>query len=276
MLKILGKVIGAILVVALIVVGIVFIPGEFKTLNSALMISSYTKAAPKFIAHRGFSSLYPENTMPAFIGAKEYGFDGFEFDIHTTKDGEWVVIHDDDVDHMTNGTEDVDSYTFEEIRKLKIDNGNGIENYENLKVPALEETLEFAAEEGIVPVIEIKKCDVQYLGSLKEMLDRYGLSETAIIISFDEEYLEEYRKLDSNIEMHYLANSFTKEDIDWCIENNFGMNFNCWLLYKNFEAIRYAKENNVKIVAWTVDNTLFADIMVLFGAEYITTNKILP
>ena len=76
--------------------------------------------------------------------------------------------------------------------------------------------------------------------------------------------------------MLYLANEPTKEDIDWCVENSFGINYNHLCLHKCFGAIRYAKEKGITIAAWTVDNNFFADIMVLFGAEYITTNKILP
>ena len=280
MLKRIGKVISGILILALMVVGVVFIPDKFETLDSSLMISSHTDSAVKLIAHRGLSSLYPENTLPAFEGAKEYGFDGYEFDVHTTKDGEWVVIHDDDVDHMTDGTGDVDSFTLEEILKLNIDNGNHIEEQGTkslrLTIPTLEQTLDVCKDSEIVPVIELKKCDVQYLPSLKETLDRYGLSDRAVIISFEKEYIEEYRKLDSDVEILYLANYFTKEDVDWCIGNNCGINFNCWLLYKSIGAIRYAEKNGLKIAAWTVNNTLIGDVMVLFGAEYITTNKIMP
>jgi glycerophosphoryl diester phosphodiesterase len=280
MIKKIAKVLIPILIIAAAVLGIVFGPDMFENLDSSLMISSHTASAPRLIAHRGLSSLYPENTLPAFEGAKEYGFDGFEFDVHTTKDGEWVVIHDDEVDHMTDGTGRVDSFTLEEILRLNIDNGNHIEEQGmksvRLTIPTLSQTLDVCKDSDIVPVIEIKGCDVQYLPSLKQTLDEYGLSERAVIISFEEEYLEEYRKLDSDIEMLYLANTLTKEDVDWCIANDFGINYNCWLLYKNFSAVRYAEKNGVKIGAWTVDNTVFADVMVLFGAGYLTTNKILP
>ena len=46
------------------------------------------------IAHRGFSAVAPENTMAAFRQAAEAGADGIELDVHLTKDGEVVVIHD--------------------------------------------------------------------------------------------------------------------------------------------------------------------------------------
>ena len=274
------KLISAVITIALLFTIVVILPLYIETVSSNFAISMHTDSAPKLVAHRGLSSLYPENTLPAFYGAAKYGFDAFEFDIHTTKDGEWIVIHDDDVDHMTDGTGKVNSFTLEEILNLNIDNGNGIEEQEmkslRLTIPTLEQTLDVCKEWNIPPVIELKDCDVQYLPALKETLDEYKLSDKAVIISFSKEYIEEYRKLDSDISMFYLANEPTKEDIDWCIEQNFGINFNMWLLYKSFGAIRYARQNSVPIAAWTVDNTIFADIMVLFGAEYITTNKILP
>lgn len=274
------KCISAVLILVTLFLILVVVPMIPETISSNLMISGYTESSPKLIAHRGLSSLYPENTTSAFYGAAKYGFDAFELDIHTTKDGEWVVIHDDDVDHMTDGTGKVDSFTLEEILELNIDNGNHIEEEGikglSLRIPTLRQTLDICKEWNIFPVIEIKNCDITLLSTLKDLLDEYELSDKAIIISFDEEYLEAYRSLDKDAEILYLANEPTKEDIDWCIENNFGINFNMWLLYKCFGAVRYAKENDVTLAAWTVDNTFFADIMVLLGIEYITTNKILP
>ncbi len=246
------------------------------TVSNSLSVSAHTAPETLMVAHRGFSSVYPQNTLPAFGGAAEAGFDGFELDVHTTKDGKWVVIHDDTVDKMTDGTGEVDNFTLEEIRSLKIDGGNGIENYTDLKVPTLEEALAVCDSSDIFPVIEIKKCDMKYLPSLKEYLDEKGLSGKTVIISFTKEYMEAYRALDGEIEMLYLSHNPSKDEIDWCKENDFGINYNHKKLYKCFGAINYAKKQGVKIAAWTVDNTLCKDIMVLFGAEIITTNKIKP
>ncbi len=270
------KAIIALVVLVLAVVGIMLSHSFFSTLPSSLMLSSHTDSAPVLIAHRGLSSIYPQNTIPAFEGAAEYGFKYYELDVHTTKDGKWVVIHDDTVDAMTNGEGEVASFTLEEIRELTIDGGNGIENYEGIVVPTLEESLDVCKEKDILPVIELKKCDVKYLPDLKEILMEYGLDKAAKIISFDKTYIEEYRELDGEIDMLYLSNNPTKQDIDWCKQLNFGINFNHGNLYKCLGAIKYAKQQGVTIAAWTVDNTIYADIMVLFGAEYITTNKILP
>ena len=207
-------------------------PSFPDTLSSSFMISMHTASAPKLIAHRGLSSLYPQNTLPAFEGAAEYGFEAYELDIHTTKDGEWVVIHNDTVDDMTDGTGKVADYTMEELKAMKIDNGNGIKNHPDLHMPTLRESLDICKETGITPVIEIKNCDTALLPDLKAILDEYGLSDTAAIISFTKEYLELYREIDKDIEILYLSHVPTKEDIDWCVELDFGINFNHKCFYK--------------------------------------------
>lgn len=270
------KLISVIFTLVLLTIIIVYLPTIPDTLSSGLMISMHTDSAPKLIAHRGLSSLYPQNTLPAFYGADKYGFEAYELDIHTTKDGQWVVIHNDTVDDMTDSQGLVADYCLDELLEMKIDNGNGIENYEDLHMPTLKESLDVCKETGITPVIEIKNCDTAYLPDLKAILDEYELSDTAAIISFTKEYLELYRELDRDIEILYLSHVPTKDDIDWCAEHNFGINFNHMCFYKCFSAIKYAREKGITIAAWTVDNTFYADIMVLFGAKYITTNKILP
>ncbi len=268
----------AVIIISLI---LIIVPCKVATtVSDGISVSAHTSAKPLLVAHRGFSSVCPENTHSAFYAATEVGFDGYEFDIHTTKDGKWVVIHDDTVDRMTDGAGNVEDFTLEEILKLTIDAKKWKKDLENLverpTVPTLEEALYYAEEYDIIPVIEIKKCDMKYLPDLKSYLDEKGLSEKAVIISFNKEYLEAYRALDGEAEMLYLSHDPSKEDIDWCKANNFGVNFNHKNFYKCASAISYAEKQDVKIAVWTVDNTLYKDIMVLFGAEIITTNKIKP
>jgi glycerophosphoryl diester phosphodiesterase len=79
----------------------------------------YFAGAPLLIAHRGGSALAPENTMLAFRRAVEWwSADILEIDVHATRDGEVVVIHDDTVDRTTNGFGAVADLSFDEIREL--------------------------------------------------------------------------------------------------------------------------------------------------------------
>lgn len=75
------------------------------------------------LAHRGYPLKYPENTMLGFRKALELGCTHLELDVQLTKDGVPVVIHDPTVNRTTNGTGEVKSFTFEEIRRL--DAGQG-------------------------------------------------------------------------------------------------------------------------------------------------------
>lgn len=267
----------AVLLVMVLGTVLIVVPPMFTvTIDNSLALSSRSGNPPLIVAHRGLSSLAPENSLPALEMAAEYGYDGYEFDIHTTKDGEWVVIHDDTVDAMTDGTGRVSEMTFEEIRALKLDSGNGIEKYTDLRVPTLSEALSVCKDKEIFPVIEIKNCDEEKLPVLMEMIEQYGLTDKAVLIAFNAEYLEICRELNEDIQMLFLAASPKKADIDWCIEHNAGINFCYVYLAPSLSALRYAREKSVKIGAWTVDNVVFEDIMVLFGAEIITTNKLLP
>jgi glycerophosphoryl diester phosphodiesterase len=71
---------------------------------------------PANFAHRGASALAPENTLEAFRLASEAG--GLELDLHVTRDGEVVVIHDATVDRTTDGSGAVAAMTLDEIRRL--------------------------------------------------------------------------------------------------------------------------------------------------------------
>ncbi len=70
------------------------------------------------IAHRGFSSRAPENTIAAFDLAIDAGFDNIELDVHLSADGVPVVIHDDALDRTTDGSGQVSSLTLPELRAL--------------------------------------------------------------------------------------------------------------------------------------------------------------
>src|ERR671912_2605714 len=73
---------------------------------------------PVNLAHRGASALAPENTLEAFRLAVEAGAGGLELDVHVTRDGEVVVIHDASVDRTTDGSGAVAEMELEEIRRL--------------------------------------------------------------------------------------------------------------------------------------------------------------
>src|SRR5580698_6151145 len=97
----------------------------------------------KVISHRGEHLHHPENTLPAFQAAIDAGADYFELDVRTTSDGKFVIMHDSTVDRTTNGTGDVHTLTFDQIRAL--DAGAKFSAaFAGTKVPTLDEAFDLA------------------------------------------------------------------------------------------------------------------------------------
>lgn len=72
----------------------------------------------RIIGHRGARGVAPENTIPAIRHGVEVGSEAIEVDLHCTRDGHLVVIHDATLDRTTDGTGPVDEYTLDELRRL--------------------------------------------------------------------------------------------------------------------------------------------------------------
>ncbi|CAN5700239.1 hypothetical protein BH09CHL1_BH09CHL1_08320 [soil metagenome] len=91
-------------------------------------------------AHRGASIEFPENTLAAFRRALELGAPGIELDIHLSKEGIPVVLHDESVDRTTNGTGNTDEMTLAEIQALDAGNGE--------RIPTLREVFELVGDKA--------------------------------------------------------------------------------------------------------------------------------
>lgn len=139
------------------------------------------------LAHRGYSSKYPENTFRAFLEAEAVGADGLELDVQLTKDGVPVVIHDEKVDRTTDGKGFVKDFTAEEIRKLNAGHhAKSLEQKE--KIPFLEEVFEWLTENPLVCNVEFKNGVVPYNGMEEKVITlirQYRLEKRIILSSFN-------------------------------------------------------------------------------------------
>jgi len=150
------------------------------------------------IAHRGGAGLWPENTIYAFEHAVELGVDVLEMDVHSTKDGELVVLHDETVDRTTNGTGRVEELTLAEIQGLDAgytwtpDNGASYPfRGQGLRIPTLAEVLAAFPEARMN--IEIKQGPIA--ARLCGMLRDYGMAERVLIVAFDAHTMSQFRRL---------------------------------------------------------------------------------
>lgn len=227
----------------------------------------------KLTAHRGFSGIAPENTIAAFEKAAEYNFFAAECDVHLTKDGVWVIYHDDNIFRLTNGYKNIADATYDELQEFVIDNGVNVEKYPNQKIPTLEDFLVICKDMNIVPQIEIKSGSQEKLQEILNLLDKYNLREQSIIISFNIDAIKTIRKLDKKIEIWYLVEEITDVEINECANNNFALAFNH---KKNGEeVIKKASDKKIQLCAWTVDDIEKIEQLYKIGVKYITTNAVI-
>ena len=152
------------------------------------------------IAHRGGRSLGPENTLYTFRRAVDLGVDVLEMDVHRTKDGQLVVLHDSTLDRTTNGTGPVDSYTLAELKKLDAayrwspDKGKSFPlRGKGLSIPALSEV--FEAFPQMRMNIEIKDSGQTELSSFCRLIHDSGMSQKVMVASFESGALKKFRSI---------------------------------------------------------------------------------
>ena len=275
-MKILKRIAVVALVLAILAGGLTAYFKTMPTVSSKHLISAYSDKEFYLTAHRGLSSIAPENTGIALLNAGRAGYYAAEFDIMPSKDGKWVLMHDDTVDRMTDGTGDVSSFTYEELLEMRIDSGNGVENYPSkLRICSLEDALDTCDAYSMRAMIEIKGGEPEDMAGVLETVNSMNLKTEPLIIDFDSDRLEALRALDPEIELWYLVSKIESEDIEFAKEHNTALAFNFGKL-KNYTMLNDAKEAGIKLAAWTVDILPVADILISLGVNYITTNRILP
>jgi glycerophosphoryl diester phosphodiesterase len=146
------------------------------------------------VGHRGAMGHSPENTLASFERGLELGADWIELDVHFSRDGHLMVIHDETLDRTTNGHGLVRDHTLAELRQL--DAGD------SQQIPTLDEVLDWARQRNTVVDIEIKNAPLQYDGieaAVADALRNHHMLDQAIVISFDHASVKRTRALDASI-----------------------------------------------------------------------------
>ncbi len=161
------------------------------------------------IAHRGFHNHVPENTLPAFASALATNADAIEIDLHRTKDGYLVIIHDEIIDRTTNGHGFVKALTLAQIQTYATRNTNGPLFYD-VQVPTFRDLLTYLAEKNFTRtlVIEVKTDKLNYPGIEQEILDtlaEFDPQYSVIFQSFNLNTLHTFRELAPTAEIAALT-----------------------------------------------------------------------
>lgn len=214
-------------------------------------------------AHRGASILAPENTMKAFQKAIDLKADYIEFDVRETKDGELVIIHDDNVERITGVKGKVKYMNLRELKKLDFGEGE--------KIPTLKELINFAG--GKIGF----QCEIKVKGIAEKIVEQFreaNLIDSVIISSFIHDELLEVKKHAPEIKLAPLVFGIKKKKmIREAIKNNYHA-IHPFYKFINQKFLNQAHENNIKINTWTVDSKNQIKKLIEMGIDGIITNDV--
>lgn len=224
-------------------------------------------------AHRGVNAEAPENTLPAYQKAVEYGYYSAECDIRLTRDGVWVLAHTSPLISKFSMLGTVERSDFAELRSYSYTHGTNFWEYPDLRIATLDEFLDVFEGAETRPQIEIKTKDYDSLHTVVDAVRAHGMEKTAIIISFDLRQLQVIREYDSEIELWYLVYRIKQKDIDDAKALG-----NCWLSadrsLNGDKTIGMTLSQNVPISLWTVDTISDAEKLYAMGVRYMETDRL--
>jgi glycerophosphoryl diester phosphodiesterase len=216
------------------------------------------------IGHRGAKGHYPENTLLSFQKAMAIGAHGIELDVHLSSDGEIVVIHDEKVNRVSNGTGFVKEIAAPELKKLKISTAEGIPMLHEVfdVLPNCLINVELKVKETAKPVVNLIE---------KYVLEKNFNYSQFLVSSFDWTALQQVRDLHDKIPLGVL----TETDLDLAIA--FAKFIRAETIHPHFHLL--TKKNTMemqqlgfRVFAWTANEP--EDILQLksFNIDAIITD----
>ncbi|RMF89952.1 MAG: glycerophosphodiester phosphodiesterase [Nitrospinota bacterium] len=240
---------------------------------------------PLKVAHRGGAGLAPENTLAAFRKALELRVDAVELDVHLSKDGAVVVMHDPEVSRTTDGSGEIGRLTLAELRTLNAA-ARFSEETAPQRIPTLDEVLDLVKGKAEVQ-IEIKRRSdkSRYAGIEEKVLEAVRLRdmlEDVVIISFDFPTLQRIKVLEPQIRTcalvstHYFRRLGGHPDPALVVADLQQHGFRCvgikhtWLTAPLLKALH---TQGFQVGVWTVNVPFLIREFAGLGVDFLTSDR---
>lgn len=237
-------------------------------------------------AHRGGAALAPENTLASFRNGLKFNPDFLEMDVHLTKDGVPVVIHDGTIDRTTNGSGRVVNYTLAELQEFNAAAKFSGGDFGPQVIPAFAQVLDLAKDTGVRVEVEIKPtADVlRYNGIEQKVLDELaarGMLDRARIMAFEFDTLLRAKEIRPHVQtiallsLAFLGNTTAYQPVpalDYIATigvDGIGVNKD---LVKH-TLVDEAHRRGMRVGLWTVDSEEEIKKFIGMGVDSITTNR---
>lgn len=246
-----------------------------KSIYKDVAVMLRKNRAMKVWAHRGASGHAPENTLPAFELAHMIGADGIELDVQLTKDGVPVVIHDEWIDRVSDGTGYVKDYTLEELKTFNMN--KCFPAYGKVTIPTLEEVYDLVQKMDLVINLELKNSEIFYEGMEEKVLrlaEEKGLADRVIYSSFNHYSMRKVLQLLPGARVAFLYSNGILDIADY-VKRHGG--YAAHPSVKNTEypdVVRECHEKNIKVHVWTVNEEADFERMRQMGVDAVITNYV--
>ncbi|MER5531506.1 glycerophosphodiester phosphodiesterase family protein [Streptomyces sp. NPDC002677] len=191
------------------------------------------------IGHRGVMGVEPENTLRSFVAAQQAGLDLIELDLHLSKDGALVVMHDAEVDRTTDGTGPIAEKTLEELRTLDAGRGE--------RVPVFEEVLD-----AVRTPLQAEIKDVAAARALAELMQRRDLVSRVEVSSFHDEAVAEIARLVPGVRTALIASRYGPDVVERAREA--GAATLCLNIRRlTLEVVEHARKADLRVIGWVVN-----------------------
>jgi glycerophosphoryl diester phosphodiesterase len=238
-------------------------------------------ASPLLAAHRGGSLLWPENSLLAFRNALALGADFIEFDVHLSRDGEVMVIHDATLYRTTTGAGLVRDNSVAELKAFRLKDRSGTVTTET--VPTLDEVVEVAARAKRRMLLEIKvdAGKARYPGieeKVLAILDRHAMTASTVVMSFEAPTWRRVRELRPEVATCALYSARTLARTSLSAELDTlraaGVRFiGVEHTVVDAAAVKQAQEAGIGLGAWTVNSPADMQRMIGAGVTILITDQ---
>ncbi|MFJ8331911.1 glycerophosphodiester phosphodiesterase [Streptomyces sp. NPDC094437] len=210
------------------------------------------------IGHRGVMGVEPENTLRSFVAAQHAGLDAIELDLHLSKDGALVVMHDTDVDRTTDGTGAIAEKTLAELRALDAGRGE--------RVPVFEEVLD-----AVPTPVQAEIKDLAAARALAEVIRARRLVPRVEVSSFHDEAVAEIARLVPGVRTALIASRFGPDIVDRAVEA--GAATVCLNIRRlTLEIVERARAADLRIIGWVVNTQDQLRLVRALGLDGATTD----
>ena len=225
-------------------------------------------------AHRGISSRCPENTMTAFFRAYENNCYGIELDVQLTRDGEVVIIHDENLKRTTGLDALVKDTSFADIEKLKAN--KSMPSTENEHIPSLKEYCKWARDKDFITNIELKTGCIYYPSLVEktiEIIKEYNMEDRLIYSSFNPLSLVQVKAVNKSYRCGLLVENHIVNAGHLCKDLGFEY-YHPGIKNISKDCVDECHAHGIEVNVWTVNTKEEESLLINLGVDAAFCNDL--